>query len=260
MVTIVEELTTACPLRLITLDNRGPAAAINSGICAAEYSVICQVDHDVVLAPGWMQTLVAQLQDPGVAAAQGCFVVAEGADLFGRVMAVDLRLRYDAIVGGETDHVCTGNSAYRAEALHQVGCFDERLGYGLDNDMSYRLQAARYRLVFCGSAMSAHHWRAGLTSYTRQQYGLGYGRLDLVAKHPTRLLGDRVSPALMMLHPIVMAAAVVCFAGAGLFAMAGFGGRGVGLLIAGSFAIVGLAVERGMAGTMPRYDSVSLRC
>ena len=31
-------------------------------------------------------------------------------------------------------------------ALHRVGLFDEQLGYGYDNDMSYRLRAAGHRL------------------------------------------------------------------------------------------------------------------
>ena len=102
--------------------------------------------------------------------------------------------------------------------------------------------------MYCSTAKSAHHWRAGLTSYARQQYGFGYGRLDLVAKHPTRVLGDRVSPALMMLHPIVTAAALVCFGGGGLLATARAEGPSMALLAAGGIAIGVLAAERAVAG------------
>ncbi len=110
-------------------------------------------------------------------------------------MSLDLEQRYAAIVGGDTDHVCSGNSAYRAEALRRVGLFDESLGYGYDNDISYRLRATGYR----GSRSAARRAACiggakGLSGYLRQQYGFGYGRIDLVAKHPRRFSGDAVSP------------------------------------------------------------------
>ena len=244
-VAIVQGLRPATPLRLIASSQRGAAAAINTGIRAAQFPVICQVDQDVVLSPGWMCRLLAQLDDPTVAAVQGCFVTAADADLAGRVMGVDLRLRYEAIRAGRTDHVCTGNSAYRAEAFQRAGLFDEKLGYGLDNDMSYRLQAAGYRLLFVKEAESTHHWRAGLVGYARQQYGLGYGRLDLVAKHPTRVRGDVVSPPLMMLHPILTALALASLAGAGGIAAGGGAWRPMALV---AVVLLGaLAAERVIA-------------
>jgi hypothetical protein len=93
-----------------------------------------------------------------------------------------------------------GNTAYRVSALAAIGFFDESLGYGYDNDVSYRLRAAGYRLVMCPDARSIHQWRDGWRAYFRQQYGFGYGRLDLVAKHRRRVAGDDVSPLSMMLH------------------------------------------------------------
>jgi len=96
------------------------------------------------------------------------------------------------------------------DALRRVGFFDESLGYGYDNDMSYRLQAAGYELRFCREARSTHRWREGLWNYLGQQYGFGYGRLDLVAKHPVRMFGDAVSPVTMMLHPVAMLGALAC--------------------------------------------------
>ena len=88
---------------------------------------------------------------------------------------------------------------YRAAALHAVGLFDEKLGYGYDNDMSYRLAQPATGCCFCREARSRHHWRSGLLPYLVQQYGFGYGRLDLVARHRSRFRGDAVSPPGMML-------------------------------------------------------------
>ena len=160
-------------------------------------------------------------------------------------MALDLEQRYSRI-GTYPDHVCTGNTAYRAAALRDVGLLDESLGYGYDNDLSYRLQAAGYRLRFCPDARSTHRWREGVAGYLAQQYGFGYGRLGLVARWPNRCTGDSVSPPAMMAHPIVMAAALcLLLAGALMQAMAG---HTFALETAGLGLIGVLATERALAG------------
>lgn len=233
-------------VRLLHAEGRGAAAAINLGVRAAAYPAIGQVDQDVIVQPGWLQALRDALKDDSVAAAQGVYVPDPEAPLLSRVMALDLALRYARLVDGHTDHVCTGNVLYRGAALARVGAFDERLGYGYDNDLSYRLVAAGYRLRVCADARSVHRWRDDVRGYVAQQYGFGYGRLDLVAKHRRRLTGDAVSPPFMMAHPAVMALAIVASLVVILSVSAG---RDAALPsgIAGA-AVAALAVERLVAG------------
>lgn len=237
------------PLRIVAGEGRGAAAASNTGVRAARFPIICQVDQDVVLRPGWMRLLTAVLEDPTVGAVQGYYASDPKATVCARAMGLDLEQRYQAIKGPETGHVCTGNSAYRAEALRRVGYFDETLGYGYDNDLSYRLRAAGYRLIFCRDAQSVHRWREGFGGYLVQQYGFGYGRIDLVAKHPRRITGDSVSPAGMMSHPVLMAIAILNLAIALLARvapMAGLAWRPFALVAA--TLVAGLALERLAAG------------
>jgi cellulose synthase/poly-beta-1,6-N-acetylglucosamine synthase-like glycosyltransferase len=191
-------------VRLLDGERRGAAAAINTGIRAARHDLLLQIDQDVEVLPGWLPTLDAALDDPQVGAAQGVYVPDRDAPVLERVMALDLALRYDRIQS-RSDHVCTGNTAYRKSALAAAGLLDETLGYGYDNDLSYRLVSAGYRLVICPGARSLHHWRASVAGYLSQQYGFGYGRLDVLARHPRRVTGDAVSPAGMMAHPVVFA-------------------------------------------------------
>ena len=243
---LVEGLSVASPLTVLSGTGLGMASAINLGVRAARFPIICQVDQDVVLEPGWMGALVAMLDGPDVAAVQGCFRAPPDAGLWSRVMGLDVEQRYATIRGSDTTHVCTGNVAYRAHALHYVGLFDEQLGYGLDNAMSYRLLDAGYRLRFCRTAQSWHHWREGFLGYCRQQYGLGRGRLDVVAKHPGRVGGDAVSNTTMMLHPVLVSAGLVSLGAAS--AAAAVGGPS-GLFATGGLAIIAaLGVERTVAG------------
>ncbi|MGE3473155.1 MAG: glycosyltransferase [Vicinamibacterales bacterium] len=198
----------ALPLQLIRTDGVGAAAALNCGLGVVRYPLVAQVDQDVRLEPGWLGPLLHAMDDPGVAAAQGQYVTDPNGTIWQRVMGRDLEDRY-ARLGAETGHVCTGNVVYRREALVAIGGFDERLGYGYDNDVSYRLRAAGFTLRYCATALSTHAWRPTLAGYVRQQYGFGYGRLDLVAKHRGHVRGDDVSRLPMMLHPLILTLALV---------------------------------------------------
>lgn len=233
-------------LRVLAGRGRGAAAAINLGITQSAFPFVAQIDQDVIVLPGWLPALLGSMDDPRLGAAQGWYVTDRAAAPLARAMAMDLEQRYARLAGGATDHVCTGNVLWRRHAVMAAGLLDETLGYGYDNDLSYRMTAAGFGLRICPGARSLHRWRDGLWSYLRQQYGFGYGRLDLVWRHRTRLCGDAVSPAPMMAHPLVMAGAVALLGAAGAASLAG--GR-AGLLAGASLALVAaLAVERAAAG------------
>ena len=233
-------------LTLLHGERRGAAAAINMGVRAAAHPIICQVDQDVVLQHGWLEEVLRAFEDPDVAAAQGHYVTRRGAGFWARAMGRDLEHRYSRIRTPHVDHVCTGNTAYRASALRQVGLLDEELGYGYDNDLSYRLSARGYRLAFRRRAVSIHQWREDFAGYLRQQFGVGYGRLDVLARHPRRATGDDVSGAVMMAHgPLMLAAVIAWLASAALFATGApwHFAAGIGTVIVGA-----LAIERTCAG------------
>ena len=234
--------------RLTLLDGpgRGIAAAINAGIREARYPVICQIDQDVILHPGWLDEILDALADPAVAAAQGHYQTPADGRFWARVMGRDLEQRYRRMPSRTVDHVCTGNAAYRATALYQVGLLDESLGYGSDNDLSYRLAGAGYRLVFCAAATSTHRWRDDLIGYLRQQYGVGYGRLELLGRHPRRFAGDDVSGALMMAHGPLMLLAIALAFPAATAAATGVTGEWLAALPAS--IILTLFLERSGAG------------
>ncbi|MCA1651521.1 MAG: glycosyltransferase [Acidobacteria bacterium] len=235
-------------LRVLAGPGRGAAAAINCGIREAAHPLICQIDQDVILTPGWLTSVLAALTNPDVVAAQGHYVTGSGAGFWARVMGRDLEQRYAGIRAGHVNHVCTGNTAYRASALHRIGLLDERLGYGYDNDLSYRLTAAGHRLAFCRDAISVHRWREGAWGYLRQQFGVGYGRLDVIARHPRRIAGDDVSGVMMMLHAPVMllalCAAAITIAAAAMGYPAGIPG------VLAAALLTALMLERSVAGAL----------
>lgn len=201
-------------VRLLNGGGRGAAAALNLGIHASRYAIVCQLDQDMIPRPSWLERLLSCLEsDPALGAAQGHFLADRRDGILARVSALDLKLRYAGLSGFNrtpfrADHVCTGNTLYRAEAIRKVGLFDESLGYGYDNDMSYRLGEAGYELAHCPTAVSVHRRRPGWLAYWKEQYGLGYGRLDLIEKQRKWAGGDQVSGLPMILHAAGMVVAV----------------------------------------------------
>ena len=227
-------------------EGRGAAAAINLGIRSARHDLVAQVDQDVALDPGWLDRLVDELEsDPDAAAAQARYRGSRADGLWARVMDLDLELR-TARLERCVDHVCTGNTLFRKSALISVGLFDESLGYGYDNCMSYRLGRAGYRLVRCPAATGLHRWRADLRGYLRQQFGVATGRLDLIAKYPDRVTGDQVSGLGMILHAAATALALASLVAGVLCLAVGVGATMPFVVSVGILAL--LALERGFVG------------
>jgi hypothetical protein len=228
-------------------EGRGAAAAINLGIRRARYDLVAQVDQDVALDPGWLERLEAELGSaPDIAAAQAHYRVSRGDSVWARVMGLDLEQRASRLAR-HVDHVCTGNTLYRKSALVAVGLFDESLGYGYDNCMSYRLGRAGYRLVQCAEATGLHRWRTDLRGYLRQQFGVATGRLDLIEKYPDRATGDQVSGLGMILHAAATALSLASLVVGGVLCLV----PGVSATVPFGLAVavlVLLALERGCAG------------
>jgi cellulose synthase/poly-beta-1,6-N-acetylglucosamine synthase-like glycosyltransferase len=245
-------------IRLLAGERRGAAAAANLGIAASRQPLIAQVDQDVELLPGWLRSLSAALEDPKLAAVQGVWDSAPGASIWARVQTADLRLRHGRLRNRTTDHVCTGNTLYRAAALEAVGPFEERLGYGYDNDMSYRLVIGGWSLRIVDSARAIHHWRESAAGYLRQQYGLAYGRLDVVARHPGRFAGDDVSGLRMTARAPLLLVALALLA-CGLLGIPGHGSGKASM--AGALLVGALFADRVVAaleGWIGRGDRAAL--
>lgn len=228
-------------ISVIDQPNQGAVAATNNGFRKARFGFIFSIDSDVVLAPDWLSRATEEFGDPKVAAVQGYYRTPRGVSVMARMMGYDVEARYDAISSKYVTQVCTGDTGYRKAALDTVGLFDPQFVYGYDNDMSYRLGKAGYRLVFRRDAVCDHYWKADLTTYIRQQYRSAYGRMQLVRKHPERMAGDSVSGLRMILQVPFTLLAVLCLIAGALFLAAW--GR-TELLVAGLICAGLLLIDR----------------
>ena len=201
-------------IQVIDQPNQGAVAATNNGFRAARYDIICSVDSDVVLHRDWLRKIIMEFDDTQVGAVQGYYKTPKNISFWARMMGYDVEKRYDDIPGKYVTQVCTGDTAYRRVAVDKVGHFDPAFVYGYDNDMSYRLQKAGYKLVIRKDALCDHYWKADLKSYINQQYRSAYGRIQLIQRHKDKITGDSVSgPRMILQVPMTLLLAFLLLAG-----------------------------------------------
>lgn len=154
----------AVPLKHLHEPRPGKCRIQNRAIEEASGEILVFLDDDLVVAPGYLDA-VEQFFDAHreFAAMKGRILPAEDPEKKVGPMAVYLDLPIvdhgDEVV--EVRGVLGANMAFRADALRQVGPFDERLGPGAggheeETEMSQRLRHAGFRIGYAPKALVYH--------------------------------------------------------------------------------------------------------
>ena len=171
--------------------NRGPAGARNAGRRHVETDLIAFVDADVTLpfatsdqtaaAETWWAPLLAHFDDPRVGLVAPRITGDDGSSL--DLGADPARIR----AGTRVSYVPGAMVVVRAEAVDDVGGFDETLRFGEDVDLVWRLDQAGWRCRY-EPARSVHHRpRTSTIGRIRQQTGYGSSSAPLALRHPGAL-------------------------------------------------------------------------
>ncbi|WP_174278097.1 mycofactocin biosynthesis glycosyltransferase MftF [Goekera deserti] len=205
--------------------SRGPAAARNAGLRAADTAAVAFLDSDCVPAPGWLTPLLGHLADPRLAlvapritglptARAGRLTRYEGV-----ASALDMG-PHPAPVAPHTAVAYVPSAALVARRTALGGGFDEQLRVAEDVDLVWRLAAAGWRVRYEPAAVVAHEHRTEPADWLRRRAFYGTGAALLARRH-----GDAVAP--LVLAPWAAAA----------WALALLGGR-TGAGVAGGVAAV----------------------
>lgn len=180
--------------RIHIVDNPGMDIPIglNLAIEASRHPIIVRVDAHTELAPGYTSRAVATLERTG-AASLGGVMVAVGKPGLQAAVARAYNSRY-GLGGGayHGDQAAEGpaESAYmgvmRADALREIGGFDETLRRGEDWELNYRLREAGH-VVWLDPLLRVSYWpRSTLLKLHRQFFATGVWRGELVRRLGTR--------------------------------------------------------------------------
>ena len=232
---------------------------LNLAIAAARHPIIVRVDAHTELAAGYTARGVETLERTG-AASLGGVMSAKGRPGIQAAVARAYNSRLGLGGGayhGEDAAEGPAESAYMgimlADALAEVGGFDETLRRGEDWELNYRLRQAG-RLVWLDPALKVTYWpRATLARLLRQFYATGIWRGELV-----RRLGGR-NPLRFFAPPVLLIATILALVMVPLHALgvvSGPFGLVLGLIYLGPLAYLALLVVAGATSSGSLADRV----
>lgn len=154
----------AVPVKHLHEARAGKCRIQNRSIAEATGEILIFLDDDLIVAPGYLEA-VEQFFDAHreFAAMKGRILAVEDPEKKVGPMSVylDLPIADHGEEVVEVRGVLGANMAFRADALRQVGLFDERLGPGAggheeETEMSQRLRRTGFRIGYAPKAL-VHH-------------------------------------------------------------------------------------------------------
>jgi mycofactocin glycosyltransferase len=174
-------------------ENRGPAAARNTGLSRIDTEFVALLDSDCEPDSDWIATLAAQLADPLVAAVAPRIQPVAVDTVAGRFAQangpLDLGERAARVVPlGRVSYVPTAALLVRRSALaDEPGPFDPALRYGEDVDLVWRLHAAGWQVRYEPAVTVAHHEPDSASALLVRRYRYGTSAGPLASRHPANL-------------------------------------------------------------------------
>jgi mycofactocin glycosyltransferase len=190
--------------------SEGPASARNAGLALVKTSLVAFVDSDCVPEPRWLERLVGHFADPDVAAvAPRIRAVSRGNGPVARFAVtrspIDLGRHPSRVVPmGKVSYIPTAALLVRTAAIERG--FDERLRFGEDVDLVWRLDAQGMTVRFDPSVSVFHHEPTRWTHLLARHFRYGTSAAELAKRHPGKL-------APVVLNPWACALAIASLGG-----------------------------------------------
>lgn len=173
------------PVRLVTVSQRGPAAARNYGAGLAQGTHLAFTDDDCRLPSHWLRRLAAQFQaEPELAAVGGrpltpeaILQQPEAAGSRAWQFLNDFLNQYLVDVQGNALLLLSNNVAYRRDVFTALSGFDETfpLAAAEDMELGYRLLAQGYRQCYVPDITIWHDHQMSGWGHLQQQFRYGRG-------------------------------------------------------------------------------------
>lgn len=178
------------PVKLVDCWRRGPAAARNAGIVAAQGDIIAFTDSDCIAQPGWLTELTAPFRAADVLVTGGVIAPGGGESWIARFTEEYRILDNEKFFEGPLcfpPFFATANAAYRTDVLREVEGFDEEIWMGEDSDVCWRVMDLGGKIVYCPGAVVRHEHRSDLAGFFRQSRDYGSSAAHVFAKHRDQL-------------------------------------------------------------------------
>jgi GT2 family glycosyltransferase len=173
-------------VRCLRQQNAGPAAARNRGWRDGSAPLVAFTDDDTVPERAWLVDLTAAFEaQPSLDAVGGRIDSLDGGFLADFVQ-LEGQVHHKVQPDGDVLFLVTANSAWRREALTELGGFDESFSFasGEDTDLSLRAVRRGFKLAVVDAAGVRHEHRATLSRILATYHKHGRTRGQAVGPNP----------------------------------------------------------------------------
>ncbi len=173
--------------------NQGVSKSLNAGLRMTNTDLVAVLDGDVSFDEGWLSKLMPYFENEEIAAVSGLTKTMNPKNIWAALSGYNVEYRQSKIKGEFIDHLSTTNVIYRKPILDKIGLFDPKFRYGQDNEVSYRILVAGYKLILSKKTFCLHFWPESFMGFMKQRMHGALARAMLIKKYPKRLTGDKVS-------------------------------------------------------------------
>jgi lipopolysaccharide/colanic/teichoic acid biosynthesis glycosyltransferase/GT2 family glycosyltransferase len=190
-------------------ERRGAAAARNSGIEAASGEILCFTDADCAPKQDWLAQIVQPFEDESITGCKGIYAT-EQEEIVARFVQIEYEDKYDLLMKQERiNFIDTYSAAYRGQVLVANDGFDEQIYFVEDQELSFRLAARGYEMVFQPQAIVYHRHSDTLWSYFRKKFMIGYWKAQILRRFPGRAIQDSHTPQVLKLQIMLVAFMII---------------------------------------------------
>jgi len=189
-------------VRVVSQANTGPAAARNRGVREASGEIVLFTDDDCEPFPNWLSEMLKPFDDPDVVGTKGVYRTRQP-ELLARFVQIEYEDRYRIMARHATiDFIDTYSAGFRRDRFIESGGYDTSFPVACceDSELSYRMSARGWRMVFVQTAIVWHQHPATLRSYLRRKVKFAFWRVPAVKSTPGKMVKDSHHPQLMKLQ------------------------------------------------------------
>ena len=170
----------------------GPAVARNRGAKAARGEFVLFTDADCIADKKWIENIMRSFTKADIAGVAGSYGIANPGNKLANAIHKEIIFRHKNLMPQFPKSFGSYNFGARKKVFDQLHGFDEtyRCASGEDNDLSYRMLKAHYKILFNPEALVYHFHPTQLLRYLTGQFHHGFWRAKMYQNFPQMMKGD----------------------------------------------------------------------
>ena len=179
-------------IRYLRQENAGPSAARNRGFELSKGDLVFFTDSDCIPERDWVEKMRQGFFRSDIGVVAGSYGIANREVLLARCIHAEILFRHHKLMPRFPKAFGSYNFCIKREVFKAVGGFNTqyRQASGEDNDLSYKVHKAGFKIYFCKEAQVRHFHTGHLKKYLSEQFRHGFWRAKMYFDHPDMAGGD----------------------------------------------------------------------